>query len=225
MVVALILLAVASWGWVTAIREEKRATAAATVARREGDRAAAAAKSEAAARQLAERQRIVAEQSAATVLDELEQLRKAAAAAPANSALQMQIRKADDRITQGVNALLSIRLYIHIAEEQQRDAARQLEGRVESARFGDRPVVVPGIERVGGAPPRPLLRCFVAEECTGYGLALLNIVNAALESPKVTLQDFSSTYTPDGKLRPLHFELYFPPGPIVVRQPDPKQAY
>ena len=41
----------------------------------------------------------------------------------------------------------------------------------------------------------------------------------------IALQDFSRTYTPDGSIRALHFEIYFPPGAITLAPSEKKSAY
>ncbi len=113
---------------------------------------------------------------------------------------------------------LSPRVYIHIAQAQQRTAARELELGIESERLGNTSVIVPGIEQVKLQVSAAELRCFVAEDCKVWGDRLLKLVNSQLVSPKVKLNDFSGTYTNTGAIRGLHFELYFPPGEIVTRR-------
>ena len=170
----------------------------------------------------AEDKRKVAEASLATINRELDGLKQASAAAPADSAIKQQIDQAESAIARQVNTLsyaarLSPRIYVHIADESQREAARGLERRIETTPLGDWSVTVPGIQLVDAAPQYSLLRCFIAEDCRKFGPELLELVNAQLASPKVQLQDFSKTYTPTSKaMRPLHFELYFASGPITL---------
>jgi len=118
-----------------------------------------------------------------------------------------------------LSARLSPRIFIHISDESQRGEASRLKGLIEKSRIGDAPIVVPGIQRVAAPPPRNLLRCFVADECRQYGPQLLKLFNAQLESPKLELQDFSKTYTPNGSIGPQHFEVYFAPGAITLAMP------
>ena len=150
-------------------------------------------------------------QAITAVEAELTKLRSALSATPANDAIKTSIDQVGSTIT---NALLSPRVYIHIADESQRRAARMLEQRLESSLLDKARIVVPGIQRVDGAPPQAILRCFVAEECRQYGPQLVDIVNRQLAEPRLHLQDFSRTYTPDGSIRPLHFEIYFASGTI-----------
>ena len=222
MVISLALLAVAVWAAITAFQERQRALQeslrandAAAVAKVERQRALNAQRE-------AERRREIAERSAATVLDELERLRRAAAAAPAGGALQQQIKQADDRIKQGAYALLSARIYIHYSGEAQRAPAEELARRIAASRLGDTTLIVPAVQRVDDWPPRALLRCFVGDECAKYGQPLVDLVNRQLSTPKLRLQDFSATYTPDGRIRPLHFEIYFPSVPLVLEAPAAK---
>jgi hypothetical protein len=113
-------------------------------------------------------------------------------------------------------ARLSTRVYIHIAEDSQRDAARELELRIEAGRVGDAAVTVPGIQLIDAPPTYSLLRCFVAEDCRQYGAGLVELINAQLVSPKVRLQDFSGVYKATKALQPQHFEVYFAPGVITL---------
>lgn len=218
MAVSLLLFAFATLAAWTARQESTRANKAAAAA----DEAATAAKER---RDAAERR---AEQAALTIKgieQELAKLQRAASTTPINSALRQSITEAGNSIAKGVSSLASPRVYIHIAEEPQRAAAQQLARRLAGARLGDATILVPGIQRVDGAPTRALLRCFVGEECTQYGSQLVDIVNRQLAEPKLRLQDFSRTYAPDGSIRPLHFEIYFAPGPITLRPADAKSAY
>ena len=113
---------------------------------------------------------------------------------------------------------------MHIADDSQRAATRELQRRIEATRLGAYAIAVAAIVRVDGAPPQGVLRCFVAEECQKYGGQLLTIVNGQLAEPKLVLQDFSRSYTPDGSIRGLHFEIYFSPGPITVTAGTAKSA-
>jgi len=51
------------------------------------------------------------------------------------------------------------------------------------------------------------------------------LANRQLAQPRLALQDFSRTYTPDGSIRALHFEIYFPPGAITLAPSEKKSAY
>ncbi|MEJ1963393.1 MAG: ATP-binding protein [Gammaproteobacteria bacterium] len=176
---------------------------------------------------LAEAKRAQAEMSLVTIRSELEQLKASIAGSTESSDIKQRVARAESSISQQVDLLskaarLSPRLYIHIAQDSQRTAARELELRIEAAQLGESTVIVPGIQLVDAPPPYPLLRCFVAAECKLYGQQLLNIVNGSLEAPRVKLQDFSGTYTAPKEgpaIRPLHFELYFPAGEIRVAIP------
>ncbi|MEO8133377.1 MAG: ATP-binding protein [Betaproteobacteria bacterium] len=168
-----------------------------------------------------EAKRKVAEASLSTIRRELAGLRQASDAAP--DAIRRRIDKVQLSIGQQVTTLsnatrISPRLYINIAEESQREAAHELELRIEAGRIGDASVVVPGIKLLDSPPPYSLLRCFTAEDCSQYGPPLLELVNAQLDSPKIVLQDFSKTRTPTRTMRPQHFELYFVKGPIRLAE-------
>jgi hypothetical protein len=209
---SVVLLSVAGYFW-------WKASAAGIIAVRETENARVAADTIQKNFDEAEAKRRLAEESLAKIKEQLAELKQASAAAPVDSKIKQQIDRAESAIALQVNTLSfaarsSPRIYLHIADESQRDAARRLELRIEATRPGDLSVVVPGIQRVDSAPKYSLLRCFTAEDCK-LGPELLELVNAQLASPKVQLQDFSRSYTGNA-IRPQHFELYFAPGPIKL---------
>jgi hypothetical protein len=112
---------------------------------------------------------------------------------------------------------LSPRVYIQIASQDQRPAARALELGVEAEELGGTSVIVPGIQVIKFSVSKAKLRCFAAADCKAWGDRLVKLINSQLISPRVELEDFSGTYTDTGAIRALHFELYFPPGEIVTR--------
>jgi hypothetical protein len=170
------------------------------------------------------RKRQIAEASLATIQNELAGLREASQSVGLNNPIRQTLDQVESSIAQQVTTLTAAtrvtpRIYIHIAEESQRPAASELERRIESGRFNGGSVIVPGIQLVDSPPPFTLLRCFAADECRQFGQPLLDMVSGQLVTPKITLQDFSKTYTPTSKpLRPQHFELYFTRGPITLVQ-------
>ena len=113
-----------------------------------------------------------------------------------------------------------VRVYIQIADEGQRSAARALRKDLAQIKLESGPVMVPGIELVKNGPPRSVLRCFKSVECSGEGSRLLEAINKLI-SKKLELQDLSDRYGETTQLRPLHFELWFASGDIGVRSaPD-----
>ena len=203
--------AVAAW---TARQESARANKEAAAARAEQARAEEAEQVARKRRDDAEERAKKSEETAKGIDQELTKLRQAALAAPVNSVLRQTITEAGDSIAKGVNALLSPRVYIHIAREPQRDGARRLARRLAGARLGDATILVPGVEvKEYGGPTE--LRCFQADECQQYGQKLLQIVNGELSGPALRLADLSKSY-PAGSVRPLQFELWFAPGPIPL---------
>jgi hypothetical protein len=226
LLISLGLLAIAGYSAYTAHRESAIAVDQRAKAEREAVKADLARQDLKIAADEAEAKRKAAEASLDDIRSQLAGLSRASDAAPANSAIKQTINQVETSIARQVTALsdatrLSPRIYLHIAEASQRDAARALELRIEAARIDDVALVVPGIQLVDAPPKDSLLRCFVADDCKRYGPRLVEVVNAALTSPKVVLQDFSKTYTPTGALRPQHFELYFAPGPITLAGQPP----
>ena len=114
--------------------------------------------------------------------------------------------------------VLGPRLYMHIAESGQRAAAQTLESYLENTPGKLGKLVVPGIELVKVYPSSAALRCFEAEECRQQASALLTEINARLISPQVKLQVLSDRYGGSTAIRAGHFELWFPPGKIELKQ-------
>jgi hypothetical protein len=220
--ISLVLLGLAVFWGVQAYFDRvaaQRSAADARAAERSTRRAADAADH---ARDQERDERRKLQQTTDLIARELESLKTAAAQSPANAALKQRI----DDVGSAINGVAVVpRVYMHIVDESQRSAARDLQRRIELARVGDYAIVVPGIQRVAGAPAHAVLRCFVAAECATYGQALLDVVNGQLAEPKLVLQDFSGTYTPDGSIRALHFEIYFPKGSIRPAPAGAKSAY
>jgi energy-coupling factor transporter ATP-binding protein EcfA2 len=224
MVVALVLFGLAATAAWRAWQESSRANQAAEDAKKAQSLAEDAARAARERRDAAERRAEQATEAIKGIQEEVVKLQTAASAAPANSALRQTITDAGNSIAKGANSLLSPRLYITFNDESQRAPAQALARRLSGARLGDYTLLVPSVEARTYRGPG-LLRCFVAEECRQYGQQLLALVNRELSAPKLRLQDFSGTYTPDGTIRPLHFEIYFPPSPLVLEQVDSKMAY
>ena len=172
MAAALLLFAFAAVAAWMARQESTRANKEAAAARAEQARAEGAEKVARQRREDAEEKAKQSEQTVKSIEQELTKLRRAALAAPADSALRQTITEAGDSIAKGVNALLSPRVYIHIAREAQRDGAKRLARRLAGARLGDATILVPGVEVKDYAGPSEL-RCFAADECQRYGKPLL----------------------------------------------------
>lgn len=115
----------------------------------------------------------------------------------------------------------SVRVYIQIADESQRAAARALQWRIEQLRLGDMDVVVPGIERVKSSVSRSVLRCFDSKECQQQGGFLLAGIGRELRNTRLSLEDLSTRYGKLDTVRPLHFELWLAPGALSLAQPPP----
>ncbi len=214
MAVALLLAAVAAMAAWTARAQSLRARAAAATALVAQGQAEEAEKVARGRREAAERRAEQAEVTIKGIEEELAKLRRAAAAAPADSALRQSITEAGNSIAKGVNALLSPRVYIQFTDEAQRDGAQALARRVAGARLGDASILVPAVERKGYRGPSEL-RCFAADECQRFGQQLLGIINRELAGAPLRLSDMSGAFAP-GSVRPLHFEIFFGPGRVAL---------
>jgi hypothetical protein len=108
------------------------------------------------------------------------------------------------------------RIYIHIIEESQEDAVRWLQYRIEQSKDTRRNLTVPDIEMVSVAPSQAQLRCFNEKECAGLAPQILKTVNRMLVAPQLELVDLSSRYGNSDKIRPDHYEVWFPRGKIQI---------
>jgi hypothetical protein len=109
------------------------------------------------------------------------------------------------------------RVYIQIADESQRPAARELKSRLEGSPVGTANVIVPGIELVKASSSRSVVRCFRADECANEAGRLADVVNGLLSYPEVVVEDFSKRYGSRTGIRPRHYELWFASGDIRLK--------
>lgn len=218
-----VLTFVAFMATISAVKERREAEAA----RKAAERARADAELNLSVA-YQDRARLAADQKAADELidslqKQLQSLKTAAEKAPADSTIRQSINIANSAIQSQVDKYDTAtrsqpRIYIHIANAGQRDAARALRDQLtRPTRAIVLQITVPGIEVVKNPPRGAFLRCFNASECKEHGAELQKRINAALEYPQVTLQDFSATFTNQATIRPMHFELYFGPGDIILR--------
>jgi len=107
-----------------------------------------------------------------------------------------------------------VRLFIHINEEAQREAASRLERALEAASLGSAPIVVPGIELVPGSGDNSL-RCLKRADCR-RAPALLATVNGLLATPEVSVRDLSARFERAAGVAGGTYELWFGPGEIAL---------
>ena len=174
------------------------------------------------------------EKLAKDLQDVVSEMKRAAEAAPSETVLQSTVTKAETQIKDQIGNLTdtasssppispqstsgskSPRLYIHIADNNQRSDAHGLELKLETLQLGGAAITVPGIQLVKASPPDSELRCFRSEECSNEAKELLQKINGLLSTPEVRLQDLSGRY---GNTPPGHYELWFAPGPIQLKTP------
>ncbi|MNM05867.1 hypothetical protein D3C76_324150 [compost metagenome] len=157
------------------------------------------------------------ERFAAKIKPELDELRRRAAQT-ADVSLKNSIDMASDSIVQQVDKLeaasVSLRIYVHIARESQREAALVLARRLGEMQLDGVAIVVPAIK--GSSAPYSLLRCFRKVECAEDGERLVRMINQVLVTPQVKLQPFIVSDEAVKNLRPRHFELWFSDDPIAL---------
>lgn len=170
---------------------------------------------EIAARAQAEGDRDRALKSVDAVRMQLEELRQAGAragAAPEGSprlqAIEASLDKLDGELGRGQagSATLAPRVYLHIGQAGQRDAAQAF-GKLLAK--GPPALTVPGTQLVPGQRNEGVLRCFRAAECRDEAPALLALANSLLASPRLTLQDLSARYENSPGVRARHYEIWF----------------
>ena len=157
---------------------------------------------------------------AVVIKPELDELRRLSAES-ADTNLKNSIDRTNSSIEQQVDQLaqaasLSPRIYVHIAQKSQRDAAGMLAKRLDGRQLGDAAIVVPGIQRVSKPPSYALLRCFREDECRDDGERLVKMINQMLVTPQVRLQSFMASDETLQNLRPRHYELWFADEPIKL---------
>lgn len=109
------------------------------------------------------------------------------------------------------------RVYIQIADANQRMQAAELGRVLESSAPGQIALKVPGVELVRYPSSRSYLRCFRSAECASDAPHVLNRINSVLRQPQVTLQDQSARYENSPGMRARHYELWLAAGPIVLK--------
>ncbi|MCP5416346.1 MAG: hypothetical protein H6965_04555 [Chromatiaceae bacterium] len=119
-----------------------------------------------------------------------------------------------------IGELPAARLYIHIAEEQQRPAAIQLQQQLEKLEVNGMPLSVPGIQLITSFKYRSDLRCFRQEECRSDGAFLAATLSGWLVQPEVALSDLSERYQNTDKIRARHYELWIGSGPLLLKSGD-----
>ena len=129
------------------------------------------------------------------------------AGASASSTNDENLQKA---LTQASNSL-PIRVFFHIAREEDRGAASAIERNIEGAQTAEgNPIIVPGIEYVRTAvPSKSILKCFRKAECDALGPELLNIFKQ--NNVTIELSNQSAKYENSTAIRPNHFEAWFAP--------------
>ncbi|MDQ1636830.1 MAG: hypothetical protein QOF62_169 [Pyrinomonadaceae bacterium] len=105
---------------------------------------------------------------------------------------------------------LPARVYIHIRDEKQRDAARQIEGKLE-----EKDLNVPGIERLDTGPNTTELRFFRRDD-EGEVNEIVNLLNSLNVDAKAK---YVEGYENSKAMRPKHYELWFSPSALTNRTP------
>jgi len=105
-----------------------------------------------------------------------------------------------------------LRLFLHISEESQRDAARRVGERLDGVDFQGRRIAVQGIELVPGRGD-DTLRCLKRADCR-QAAALATLINAGLAEPAITPLDLSARFESAPGVAPGTFELWFGAGEI-----------
>jgi hypothetical protein len=110
------------------------------------------------------------------------------------------------RANASVRPAVPITLFVQIANESQRDRARELALALEGQTVEGRPITVPGIELVSRPPPVNDLRCLKAEDCA-INAAFAALLSEAIGAPvkPVSLADRFGT---SASVRPGTFELW-----------------
>jgi hypothetical protein len=138
--------------------------------------------------------------------------------APVDTKTAREISQLAYQISSAAPATRNIgaRVYVHITDEKLRAAAAAFERALEGKTLNGAKVVVPGIELVSASPPGSVLRCFQKEDCD-EAVSLLQLIEQVLAEPRLKIQDLSGRYSSSKNIRGRHFEIWFAPGPITLR--------
>ena len=129
------------------------------------------------------------------------------AGADAASREQPALRQA---LTRAGDAL-PVRIYFHIRQEADREAAANIEKIIESSATSEgSSVVVPGIQLISGTQTKSLLKCFRKAECEVLGKELVALFRS--NQVPIELSDQSAAFERSTSIRPNHFEAWFAPG-------------
>ena len=141
----------------------------------------------------------------------------------ANRESQKPLNEAPDRVvaTQVFDAVAGTtpRLFIEIADEQQRSGAEALRRAIHQVTLEGQSVIAPGVEKVTSPPNRIELRVLKIsdrDEADKLAATIGKMINAS-----VHLSDLSGTFDkrPDVKRRT--YELWFPPGATIALASPP----
>jgi hypothetical protein len=109
------------------------------------------------------------------------------------------------------------RIYIHIANEQQRTTAAALRIRLQRLSVGGHTgALFPGIELVASAPVSSELRCFKETDCGTIARELLDAINFQLTTPALSLENLSQTYAMSPDIKPGQYEIWFAAGDLEL---------
>jgi len=108
-----------------------------------------------------------------------------------------------------------LRLFIHISDEAQRDAAKRFAAAIAERQVDGIAITVPGIELVAPQPASSF-RCLKKPDCA-RGQAMLTQISAILAGPVPRLQDLSAKYDARSDIRIGTYELWFGPDDILLR--------
>ncbi len=137
----------------------------------------------------------------------------AAVAAWAASAPSVLARPGSDPGATGSAAWI----YLHIADPAQRSAAESLGRLIAASTLDGQRITMRGVELVKAAPARPELRCFSEVDCRDDAPRLRDLINGLLTSPQVAVTDLSARYGNSPNVRPRNFEVWLPPGAVVLK--------
>jgi hypothetical protein len=107
--------------------------------------------------------------------------------------------------------VLPVRIYFHIRQDTDREAANMLEKKIESSVnpvLGNK-IVVPGTQLIKGTQTKSLLKCFKKVECEALGKGLVQVFKE--NNVQIELSDQSAAYEQSTSIRPNHFEAWFAP--------------
>jgi hypothetical protein len=134
----------------------------------------------------------------------------------------IDLLKSNQRLTGAPSSALQAalypppRIYINVVDEAQIAQAAALRARLQQTQLDNRPLIIPRIRLEESSDNKNTLLCFTKDDCD-KAQGVVDLLNSMLQTPTIHKDDRTSHPEQAAGNRPLHYELWFAPGPIQLR--------